>query len=245
MAEITKSEAIILKKTKFSDSSLITQFYTKDYGKISALLKGARSSKSKIGSKVDLINHVEVVLYNKAERDLQLVTQINLIEHFPNIKEDLDKIKYASSVCELYIKLIPENEAHDRLFRGLIKILNRINSTDNASNILFAQFLLFFIKEIGFEILFDSCSNCGNIIDTNDGNAFSYSDGIICKNCNEDKMLTFQFSAELFNLFKCLTTKNNITSFNTKHIENIIFILEKFLTYHNSEFNGIKSLQIL
>jgi len=245
MAEITKTEAIVLRKTKFSDSSLITQFYTKDYGKISALLKGARSSKSKIGSKVDLINHVEVILYNKAERELQLVTQVNLIEHFPQIKEDLDKIKYASAVCELFIKLIPEHEPHDRLFRGFIRILNKINNTDQNANILFAQFLLFFTKEIGFEISFNTCSNCGEKLVITEGNAFSYSEGIICNNCNEDKMLTFQFSAELFNLFKCLTTKNNITSFNNKHVENIIFILEKFLIYHNTEFKGIKSLQIL
>jgi len=245
MSVITKNEAIILKKTNFSDSSLIVQLYTKENGKISALVKGARSPKSKIGSKIDLINYVEVIFYNKEGRDLQLITQVNLIEHYPKIKEDLDKIKYASSVCELILKLLPEHQSHEKLFRGTVKILHLIDQSDQNDIFLFAQYMLFFIKEIGFEISFDQCSNCSAKLDKYEGSAFSYSSGIICNNCNEDKMLTYQFSEELFNLFKCLTNKNNIKSFNKKHIENIIFILEKFLIFHNSDFKGIKSLQIL
>jgi DNA repair protein RecO (recombination protein O) len=245
MTEITKSEAIVLRKTKFSDTSLIVQFYTKEKGRISAIVKGARSSKSKIGSRIDLINNVELIFYNKEEKDLQLVTQVNLVNHFPKIREDLDKIKFASAVCELILKLTPEHEANEKIFRGSIKILKLINDSHETVILLFAQYLLFFIKEIGFEISFDLCSNCGNKIEKRTGNAFSYSDGIICEDCNEDKMLTFQFSEELFNLFECLTSKNRIKSFSKQQVENIIFILEKYLVYHNSEFKGIKSLQIL
>jgi DNA repair protein RecO (recombination protein O) len=245
MAVITKSEAIVLRKTKFSDTSLIIQIYTKEKGRISALLKGARSSKSKIGSKIDLINHVEVIFYNKEEKDLQLVTQVNLISHYPKVRESLEKIKYASAVCELILKLVPEHEQNDKIFRGTVRILKLINDSKNNEAFIFAQYLLFFIKEIGFEISFDYCSNCSSKIEKPSGNAFSYTNGIICSDCNEDKILTFQFSEELFNLFKCLTDKNNLTSCNNKDAENIVFILEKFLVFHNSEFKGIKSLQIL
>jgi DNA repair protein RecO (recombination protein O) len=245
MAEITKNEAIVLRKTKFSDSSLIVQLYTKEKGKISALLKGARSSKSRIGSKIDLINHVEVIFYNKEHKELQLVTQVNLIDHYSHIKEDLDKIKYASAVCELILKLIPDHEVNEKLFRGSVRILHLIDIPNRDEILHFAQYLLFFIKEIGFEITFDRCSSCGNNLDKSDTNAFSYSNGIVCNNCKEDKLLTYQFSEELFNLFKCLSTKNNINSYNRNDVENIIFILEKFLIYHNSDFKGIKSLQIL
>ena len=245
MSEITKSEAIVLRKTKFSDTSLIVQLYTKDKGKISALMKGARSAKSKIGSKIDLINHVEIIFYNKEEKDLQLVTQVNLINHFKNIREDLDKIKYASSICELVLKLIPDHESNDKIFRGTVRMLELINDSTKNEVYLFAQYMLFFIKEIGFEISFEYCSNCSCKIEKLRGNAFSYTNGIVCSDCNEDKLMTFQFSEELFNLFKCLTSKNSITSYKSKDAENIIFILEKFLIYHNSEFKGIKSLQIL
>lgn len=244
MAEITKNEAIVLKKTKFSDSSLIVQFYTKNNGKISALIKGARSSKSKIGAKIDLLNHVEIIFYQKEEKELQLVTQVNLVNHFKFIKENLDKIRYASAISELIIKLIPDHEIHEKLFRGTVRIFNLLNESEKSEGYLFAQYLLFFIKEIGYEISFDECSICGNKIEGMTDNAFSFASGIVCNNCNEDKLTSYQFSEELFNLFKCLNSTKNIRSFKSKNIDNIIFILEKYLIYHNSDFKGLKSLQI-
>jgi DNA repair protein RecO (recombination protein O) len=245
MVKIIKNEAIILRKTKFRDSSLILQIYSKDYGKISVILKGARSSKSKIGSKIDLINHVEVVIYNKEEKELQLVTQVNLIDHFSDIKEDLEKIKYASAVCELILKLIPENEPNERIFLGTARILKLINDSLKPAFVYFTQYLIFFIKQIGYEISFEACSNCGEKIDKVSGNAFSYSNGIICEKCEQDKKITFPLSEELFNLMQCLTTKKDMKSINLKIYRKIIFVLEKFLIYHVPDFNGIKSLKIL
>ncbi len=245
MSEIIKDEAIILRKTKFSNSSLILQLYSKDNGKISVLVKGARSSKSKIGSKIDTLNHVEFIFYKKAGRDIQLATEINLIEHYPKIKEDLEKIKYASSICELIMKLIPEHEASERIYKGTIKMLNHFDNSKDSENLLFAKYIVFFIKETGFELSFEKCSICNKELKNETPNAFSYSDGIICGECNEDKMLTYQLSVELYNLFECLTKKNNIGYYKKENIENLIFILEKFLIYHNSEFNGLKSLKIL
>ncbi|MCB9206594.1 MAG: DNA repair protein RecO [Ignavibacteriales bacterium] len=137
MAEITKNEAIVLKKTKFSDSSLIVQFYTKNNGKISALIKGARSSKSKIGAKIDLLNHVEIIFYQKVEKELQLVTQVNLVNHFKFIKENLDKIRYASAISELIIKLIPDHEIHEKLFRGTVRIFNLLNESEKSEGGIF------------------------------------------------------------------------------------------------------------
>ncbi|MBK8946393.1 MAG: DNA repair protein RecO [Ignavibacteriae bacterium] len=245
MVEIVKNEAIVLKKVNFGDTSLIIHFYTKEHGKISAVIKGAKSGKSKIGSKVDLLNLVEIVYYNKEEKELQLVTQANLIEYFPIIKSDLERLKYASGICELIIKLVLEKDINAKLFRGVVKILTLLNKKESDPIFLFTQFLIFFIKEIGFELNFNNCSICRNSISENDQNAFSYPDGIICENCNSNKITTFEFSKELFKLFTCLTSKNKSISYKKNDLENIIFILEKFLVYHNSEFNGIKSLQIL
>lgn len=245
MTEITKNEALVLRKTNFSDSSLIVQLYTKEHGKISAMIKGARSSKSRIGSKVDILNWLEIVFYHKEQKDLQLVTQANIISHFPNIKSDLEKLKYASAVAELILKLVPEKDANEKIFRGVTKILTLIDREDSQPILNFTQFFIFFIKEIGFELSFTNCSSCGNEIKNSDQNAFSYTDGIVCGNCNKDKLTTFDFSTELFELFLCLTSKNKKLSYKKRDLENIIFILEKYIIYHNSDFKGLKTLQIL
>ncbi len=245
MAEIVKAEAIVLRKTNFKDSSLIVQLYTKQFGRISALLKGARSSKSKIGSKVDVLNHTEIVLYKKEERELHLVTQANLKNYFPNIKEDFEKLKYASAICELILNLIPENENNDRIFRGLIKIISLLDKKESDPQILFARFFLFFIKEIGYEISTEKCVQCGAILHSSEKNAFNYDEGIICPKCYNEQILSYKLSSELFELFDCLSTRKKINSVNRKNINNVIFILEKFLTYHIPEFKGIRTLKLL
>lgn len=246
MAEISKTEAIILKKTVFSNTSLIVQLYTKDMGRMSGIIKGALSPKSKIGSKIDLINNVELVFYHKEERELQVVTQANLINHYPIIKESIDKIKYASAVCELLLNLTPPHEVSDKIYRGSVRILSLMNDKPNNELLLFTKYLLFFIKEIGFEIDFDACSECGEKILESNSNGFNYSSGVICKKCNSDKLSTFQLSEELFELFKCLSSSNNdCKSIKISMLENIVLILEKYLNYHIENFRGIRSLKIL
>lgn len=245
MTSIIKTEAIVLKKIDFRNSSLIVNLYTKDFGKISAILKGARSSKAKLGFKVDMLNNIEVIVYKKEEREVQTISQTNLLNHFPIIKTDLEKLKYATAILELILKLIPENEKNEKLFRATIRIFNLINTSESDPLFYFSKFLIFFIKEIGFEIVFDKCSNCRKKIIEKSNIGFDYSAGFLCGECNQEKISSQKLSEELFNLVKCLSSKNDICYYSSTELKNIIFIFEKFLVYHNPEFKGIKSLQIL
>lgn len=95
MSEIIKTEAIVLNKIKYGDTSMIATLYTKDFGKLSGIIKGGRSSKSKIGSAVDQLNHLEIILYKKDTREVQLISNASIISHFPGIKNEFKKLQYA------------------------------------------------------------------------------------------------------------------------------------------------------
>jgi DNA repair protein RecO (recombination protein O) len=60
MSEIVKTEAVVLNKIDYRDTSVIASLYTEDFGKISAIIKGGRSSKSKTGRIVDPLNHLRI-----------------------------------------------------------------------------------------------------------------------------------------------------------------------------------------
>jgi DNA repair protein RecO (recombination protein O) len=79
----------------YGDSSSIALLFTEDLGKISVIVKGARSPKSKYGKIVDPLNYLSVVLYKKETRDLQLLSGADIIEHYPAMKNDLNKLGYA------------------------------------------------------------------------------------------------------------------------------------------------------
>ena len=83
MSEIIKTEAIVLSKLDYRDTSKIANLFTEDFGKISVIIKGARSPKSKTGKIVDPLNHIRIVYYNKESRDLQLISDAESINYFP------------------------------------------------------------------------------------------------------------------------------------------------------------------
>ena len=87
MSIIEKTEGIILRKSDYGDSSSIITIYTRDFGKVSAILKGAKSPKSKYGASGDILNRVELVFYKKEGRQVQTISQIDLVKHYQNINK--------------------------------------------------------------------------------------------------------------------------------------------------------------
>ena len=161
MSEIVKTEAIVLSKVNYGDTSSISSLYTKDHGKLSAIIKGGRNPKSKMGLLIDPVNYLQVVLYKKDTREVQFISSADLVEHFTKIKSDLEKLKYSQAIIELVKKLTIEHEVNEKLFRGVVRILELIESSNEPNEVLFGRFFLFFLKETGFELQLEKCMSCG------------------------------------------------------------------------------------
>lgn len=244
MSELVKTRAIVLKKLDYGDTSKIAQFYTEDFGKISAIIKGARSSKSKIGLMVDTFNLLQIVLYKKETRDVQLVSDVDLLQHYANIKEDLERLKYASAVIELLLNLTIEHDHNQRLFNGSVRIFELINNLEKNPKLFFTKYFIFFIKEIGYEFPVNQCSICKKELNENMQISYNYESGILCDECRKDRLIHFDFSKELFKLLQCLSSKINNIKYNDNDLNKIIKLLEKFIQYHIHEFKGLKSLEL-
>ncbi len=243
MSEISTVKGIVLKKIEFGDTSHIVTLYTKEHGKLSAIIKGSRSSKSKMGNKVDVMNFVEVVLYRKKSREVQIISQVDLINPFPKIKENLEKLKYATAVLELLLALIPEDDVNERLFTGTVKALEKLDESEKLDANIFAKYLMFFIKEIGYEIQLQYCTECNADLRKSDSFAFKPDQGILCSECKNLYDFAEGITKEHFDLLNCLNTKNYCENFRKRAIKQIIKLLEKYLIYHIPEFKGIKSFQ--
>jgi DNA repair protein RecO (recombination protein O) len=244
MSEIIKTRAIVLRRINFGDTSRIANFFTEDQGKLSIMIKGARSPKSKIGAIVDTMNVVELIYYKKESRDIQLASQIDLLQHFANTRDDFEKLRYSSAIAELLSTLTAENEPHKKLFEGSVKILGMIDSTKENPKFLFTKYLFFLIKEIGYEFQLEHCNICNREIKSIEPASYNYEAGLICSDCRADRLTNFNFNEELFNLLVCLNTKKNEINYKPNDLDQIITMLEKFLSYHVYEFKGIRSLKI-
>jgi DNA repair protein RecO (recombination protein O) len=244
MSDIIKTEAIVLRKINFGDSSRIALFYSKDFGKISGIIKGARSSKFKIGSMVDTINLLQLVLYKKDSREVQLISEVDLIKHYSHIKDDYQKLKYATAIIELLTTMTSENEHNVKLFDGTVRILSLLEGTDENPQFLFIKYFFFFLKEIGYEFQIEHCNICGKKINPGEQASYNYEIGIMCSECCKDRLTNFNFTEELFELLTCLNSKRNNALYKEKDLDLIMKMLEKFLMYQLHEFKGLKSFNL-
>jgi len=243
MSEIIKTEAVVLNKMNYGDSSNIATLFTEELGKLSVIVKGGRSPKSKYGKVVDPLNYLQVVLYRKESREVQLLSGADMIFHFPAIKSDLAKLSYAYAVIELIKSLVVEHETNKKLFKGIVKILERINSGDENPQISFGRFFFFFLKEIGYEIQIDTCAICGKKILTEP--VYYHRDkGFICSSCKNSAVDIVDFNMELLRYLNCLKNNESANNFGHQTLQKSIIFMENHLKYHIPDFKEISSLKL-
>jgi DNA repair protein RecO (recombination protein O) len=176
-----KTEAIVLNKRDFRETSLIVDFYTRDFGKASGLLKGIRTEPGKFASNLEPFSFNEIIFYRKKDSGLHLVTQCDLKDGFERLRCSIDKITCASFMMELVGAVMQAEDKNELVFDLLLNCLNEMKSTAFPEKIL----TIFKIKMLtlsGFKPHFDSCITCDEKIL---GQAkFSLSlGGLLCDKC--------------------------------------------------------------
>jgi len=243
MSEIIKTEAVVLNKLNYGETSSIVSLFTKDCGKLSVIIKGGRNPKSKIGFAADPLNYIQTVFYKKDSRDLQILKSADILSHYSNIKQDLEKLKYAFAVLELVKKLTVEHETNLKLFKGLIRILELFDSSNDKPKVLFGRFFIFFLTELGYEIQLSKCAVCGQSNLQNMGLSYKFSLGILCNNCKKIYADIFPVAEELFRFLICLKQNKITNNFRDFTADRAIIFMEKYLRYHIPDFQGIQSFK--
>lgn len=179
----TKAEAFILKTQDYRDTSLLADLYTRDYGKIRGIVKGIRDSRARFGSTLEPFSLNEILFYKrKRGGDLHQVTHVELLDLFLQVREDLDRLAYASYFGELLNELVevedPSPETFD-LFKDALGFLGSGASLKRCARIF--EVKLFGLLGMMPEIR--SCVACGK--EDPDPAYFSAPQGgIRCRQCN-------------------------------------------------------------
>ena len=103
------TNAIVLKRIPYGDTSVICHLFTEDMGKVSILAKGAWRPKNSAGSLLEPINHIHIQFYNKNTRDIQILKDAEFIQQFPVLRNSLGRIILAFAIVDIIEKSTPEN----------------------------------------------------------------------------------------------------------------------------------------
>jgi len=166
---LIKTEAVILKTMKYRDTSKIVTFYTKEYGKLKGIAKGARTAKNKFGSALEPMTLSKLVVYKKEHRDLHLISQCDAIDSFKHLTEDLDRMTTAMAVIELMNQVTHQEERNPALFALLGETLSALNSSFKNYPSYLQAFRLRLAMLFGYAPNFEVCGECGDSLVTGNG----------------------------------------------------------------------------
>jgi DNA repair protein RecO (recombination protein O) len=194
---ITKTDAIVLKTMKFRDTSKIVTFYTRRYGKLKGVAKGARQMKSKFGASLEPMTRVALVLYRKEHRDLQLVSQCDIVRYYKRIHSEIERMSVALSILDLVNQLAHDEEENADLYRLLVETFEQLEQTSKNFVNLFYAFELRLAGLFGFSPALEVCRRCGRKVDEFRGEGPVILQlsrgGILCPQCARSaKTLTSQ-----------------------------------------------------
>ncbi len=153
-----RDQGIVLRTWRLGESDRIVNLMTERHGKVRAVVKGVRKTKSRFGARLEPLVHVSLLLYEG--RELDIVTQAEAIDHFRPVREDLSRLAKASSLLEATDQLAQERHANPRLFVMLLGGLRALAAHD--APLLVPAFFLKLLSTEGFHPLLDECAACGD-----------------------------------------------------------------------------------
>lgn len=179
---IARANAIVLKTWDFRETSLIANFYTKEFGKLRGLLKGIRKEPKKFASTLEAFSCNEIIFYQNRNNDLHLVSQCDLINSFNSIRNNLTKFAMANYAVELIDSIVAPEDKNEDLFLLLVKFLEEISNNSREIDKLLHIFQIKVLDLSGFKPNIESCISCKKHI--SDGTKFSYREGgLLCSDC--------------------------------------------------------------
>ncbi|RLS41886.1 MAG: DNA repair protein RecO [Planctomycetota bacterium] len=178
-----KAEALVIRLADFSESSRVVTFFTREFGKSSALAKGVKRLKGPFEGSIDLLAHVQIILYRKDHDALDLVTEAQLVSRFAPPSKEIFPLYAGYYVAELLDIGTEPHDPHAILFDEAIATLDRLSeSTDPRFAIM--RFELLLLREIGNLPGFTHCVHCETAATASRGSKFWVTaSGLICEAC--------------------------------------------------------------
>jgi DNA repair protein RecO (recombination protein O) len=190
-----KTEAVVLRSFRLGEADRVLHLYTLDRGRIGAVAKGIRRTKSRFGARLEPLSHVEILLH-QGSGELQTVTGVELIDSHRPAREQSYRLNVGLVGLEAMLRLFTEQEANARAFRALtrfLELLDELPVPDGgrvraALDPLGLSFQLKLLWLSGYLPHVASCAECG----AEDG-LVGYSPragGAVCRNCGDETTLS-------------------------------------------------------
>ena len=224
-------EGFILSETSYGETSKIINVWTKKYGVIGIMCKGAKSLKSKNRVSTMRFSYAKFNIYLKQGK-LSTLVSADVINPLKKIRSDITLIGYLSYLTELTEQIIKQNNdslLFDDFINSILKIEDGLDPLV-ITNILEIKYL----EKLGVLFNLDECVVCGsknNIVTINADKG-----GFICLNCLSNEVIVDKKVIKMLRMYYYVNIKS-IT--NIKVEDNIKNTINKFLDMYYDRYTGL------
>lgn len=186
-----KTEAVVLRSFRLGEADRVLHLYTLARGRVGAVAKGIRKTKSRFGARLEPLSHVELMLH-EGSGELQTVTGVELLRSHHGVREQRYSLGVGLVGAEAMLRLFTEQESNPRAFQALTRFLDLLDELPAATgraalDPLALSFQLKLLWLSGYLPHLTSCANCGAA----DAALIGYSaaaGGAVCAGCRADAL---------------------------------------------------------
>ncbi|HEX6417793.1 MAG TPA: DNA repair protein RecO [Acidimicrobiales bacterium] len=154
-----RDRGVVLRTYRLGEADRIVVVLTRGHGKVRAVAKGIRKTKSRFGGRLEPVSHVDLLLY-EGRGELDIVSQAETVDHFAHVRDDFDRLGRAVAMLEAADQLALEREPNARLYDMLVGALRTL--ADHDAPLVVAGFLLKALALEGFRPQVEACVACGS-----------------------------------------------------------------------------------
>jgi DNA repair protein RecO (recombination protein O) len=186
-----KTEGVVLRSFRLGEADRVLHVYTLERGRVGAVAKGVRRTKSRFGARLEPLSHVDLVLH-QGSGELHTVTGVELVRSHAPAREDPYRLQVGLVGLEAMLRLFPDQERNPRAFEALTRFLDLLDDLPSRTESpgvdpLALSFQLKLLWVSGYLPHVTSCVNCGG---TSDVVGYSpRAGGAVCRACSEGSIV--------------------------------------------------------
>lgn len=177
---VYRTEAVVLRRLDFGEADRLLTVLTPESGKLKLVAKGVRRTRSKKAGHLEPFTRVHLMLARG--RELDIITQAEAVDLYPALRDDLERLGYASYVAELADRFLVEGEENRPAYKLLVVTLEMLVSGIGTSAVL-RCFELKLLELMGYKPELFRCVGCGAEIRPEDQYFSSSEGGVLCPDC--------------------------------------------------------------
>jgi len=225
MPGLYKDEGIVLKTIKLGEADRIVTIFTRQNGKVRAVAKGVRKTKSRFGGRLEPFTRVQLLIYRG--RNLDTITGADILDPFKPARSSYERLASAAALTEMVEKITPDRERAFDVYALLLAGLDSLGRDD--VNTVVPAFCVKLLSLSGYHPQLQSCAGCGGHALSGFSPALG---GAVCETCWHEDPDALRISTDSLELLGRLLAGDFGVAAGLNESNELTMVLKRYAEYH-------------